>query len=314
MDNLLLIYTELLRESWFFYLNLICGGLIAGSFCTMLIYRLPIIIQQQDANASMNNTQQSKTHYDNLSLAFPNSHCPECGKSIPAYLNLPLLGYLFTRGKCSKCSATIAWYYPITELLCLATALLAGWIFGATPILLPLLLLLWALVALSIIDLRSGLLPDQLTLGILWTGLLFHSFIPSYINYANLSQAILGVVVAYLFLSLVNFLYYILRRRVGIGGGDIKLFSGLAAYFGWQGLLPLLLFSSISGIVFFIILEILHKTETLPKTETNPRSSSESVMLTEQKWGPHIALAAVIYILLFHFYPDLLGLFTPTIY
>ncbi|MBE8182134.1 MAG: prepilin peptidase [Candidatus Portiera sp.] len=307
MENLLIIYPELLKEGWFLYLNLVWGGLIAGSFCTMLIYRLPLIIER---DYNQNPDAKTNHHHENLSLAFPSSHCPECGKGIPVYLNLPLLGYLLARGKCSKCAAKIAWYYPVTEMLCVFSALLAGWLLGASPNLLPLLLLFWALITLSIIDWRSGLLPDQLTLGIIWTGLLFNSLMPSSIPYASLPQAIIGVVAVYVFLSLMNALYYIIRRRIGIGGGDIKLFAGLAAYFGWQGLLPLLFFASISGLMFFILV-VLSKVVFIKATISSKESSSSNALLSEQKWGPHIALAAIIYLLLFHLSPDLLGLFVP---
>lgn len=315
MGEILIIYTELLKESWFLYLNLTLGGLIAGSFCTMLIYRLPLIIQQEEItqqDTSMSDAQNTLGDTSELSLAFPGSHCPSCGKSIPVYVNLPLLGYLIARGKCLRCSANIAWFYPLTEILCVAVALLAGWAFGPSPILLPLLLLFWSLIALSIIDLRSGLLPDQLTLGVLWAGLLLNSLMP----YASLYQAVVGVVSAYLFLSLVNLVYYAARRRIGIGGGDIKLFVGLGAYFGWQGLLPLLFLASVSGLVYFCILALLGigkdggRFGRLDESASTTKQS-ESIMLSEQRWGPHIALAAIIYMLLFHLFPDLLKVFIP---
>ena len=263
-------YISLLQQDWFFYLNLIIGGLLAGSFCTTLIYRLPIIAEGDSKH--------------NLSLSFPASHCPECKKTISWFYNLPLLGYLLTRGRCASCSCQIAWFYPVTEMLCVFAALLAGWLFGPDIVVIPILLLLWSLIALSIIDIRSGLLPDLLTLALLWLGILLNPLMP----YAELTQAVWGAALGYIFLTAVNFIYYLLRRRVGIGGGDIKLFAALGSYFGWQSLLPILLISSISGIMFFILHSVFIG------------GIGKNGLLKPQIWGPHIALAAIFYLLLFH--------------
>ena len=102
-----------------------------------------------------------------VSLSSPASHCTSCHKPIPFYLNIPLFGYLISGGKCTHCHKKIDIFYPITELACLLAALVAGWLWGASPVIIPMLLLFWALITLTIIDIRSGLLPDLLTLGIL---------------------------------------------------------------------------------------------------------------------------------------------------
>lgn len=287
---MILDYINLVQSDWFLYLNLALSGLIAGSFCTTLIHRLPLMIEKNEGKYSDSN----------LSLSFPASHCPQCKTSIPYYLNLPVIGYLLARGKCASCGCTIAWYYPFTELGCLLLALIAGWFFGANLILIPILLLLWSLLTLSIIDIRSGLLPDLLTLSLLWLGLLLNPLLP----YASLVEAVWGAASIYVILTGVNFVYQMIRKRVGIGGGDIKLFAALGAYFGWQSILPLLLLASCSGLILALVV-------TGVKTMNRENNSKSTIALaSEQRWGPSIAFAAVIYLVVFEAWPQLLTPFS----
>ena len=329
MTALFVGYWLLLQEAWFFYLCLTVFGLIAGSFCTVLIYRLPLIIEgdtplllrprkisHKSAESRAQPTKpRTRRKPSVLSLTFPSSHCPHCRDSVPWWLNLPLLGFLLAQGKCRKCSKPIAWYYPLAELSCLLLALLAGWVFGPSPTLVPILLLLWGLVALVIIDIRSGLLPDAITLPLLWLGLLLNPLLGS----VSLPQALWGVATAWLFLQLVNLCYHSLRRRQAIGGGDIKLFAALGAYVGWQGFLPLLLLASVLGLLQALLNGVLHlpgrdmNSAPAAKNAKKPSKTTgkyQQVMLQEQVWGPHIALAALIYLIVQEKYGLVLTPFT----
>lgn len=226
----------------------------------MLIYRLPKIL----------------TGTKNLSLAYPASHCVLCSKPIPFYLNIPLIGYFVCAGKCFHCKERISPLYPLTELICMSLALLAGWLWGADIKTLSALLLLCGLFTLSIIDGRSGYLPDELSLGLLWLGLLSNAFG----IWVDAADAIWGSCLGYGALATINALYKALRHRDGLGGGDMKLFAALGAFFGWQGLLPMLLVASILGSCCAIFLLLIKSRET-----------------KQIAFGPFLALAGLIYML-----------------
>ena len=309
MSYFLLNYAVLLGEDWFLYLNLSLAGLIAGSFCTTLIHRLPLMLEQEfQLNVPNNQIDKEGTPFrpfhpfdplHKVSLSSPASHCTSCHKPIPFYLNIPLLGYLISGGKCTHCHKKIDIFYPITELACLLAALVAGWLWGASPVIIPMLLLFWALITLAIIDIRTGLLPDLLTLGVLWIGLLLNPWLP----YASIRQAVLGAAIAYISLTVLNYVYKLLRQRDGMGGGDIKLFAALGAFFGWQSLLPILMVSSISGLIFFSTIAIAQGlwqrfSPSSPTTSSSLSEKEESFMHRQQIWGPHIVLAAFLYIVI----------------
>ena len=254
-------YKAVSQLPWFLFGQLTLAGLLAGSFCTTLIYRLPLMVQSMVPAAD-------------LSLTLPASHCPHCKNRIPFKHNIPLLGYLLAGGRCASCREPIATLYPLTEIACLFLALVCGAVWGATAQTATLLPLLWGLFALAIIDWRHGLLPDRITLTLLWLGLLVNSFGV----WVPLQSAVWGATGGYLFLAAVNWCYGLLRKQEGLGGGDMKLLAALAAYFGWQALLPIVLTASLSG-CFFAGLLFLFK-------RSRPRSLP---------WGPHLAFAGAIY-------------------
>lgn len=308
MDQFLISYFILFEQDWFLYINLTVAGLLGGSFCTMLVHRLPLIINglSEDNIKPQNNADEYKSLP--ISLSFPASHCPKCSKPIPIYLNIPLLGYLLSRAKCINCNKPIDIFYPLTELACLLSAILVGGFWGATIEVIPIVLLLWGLITLSIIDIRNGLLPDMLTIGILWIGLIFNPVLP----FSSLLHSVWGVVIAYMFLSMFNYGYRIIRQRDGIGGGDIKLFAALGSFFGWNSFLPILLVSSLSGLLFFFIKSFIMTLWFKNKSKHRSnilKASDESMMFKQQIWGPHIALAAVLYVVAFMKMPKLLQIF-----
>lgn len=226
-------------------------GLLIGSFLNVVIHRLPLMMEQQwkaDAAAALDQTIEEAEH---LTLSRPASRCPSCGHLIRWYENIPLLSWLMLRGRCSACAAPISVRYPLIEL---TTALLfaaCGWRFGHVPT-----VLLWCgatavLVAASAIDWDTTLLPDDLTLPLLWAGLVAAALgwtIP-------LHEALWGAVAGYLSLWGVYWLFKLTTGKEGMGYGDFKLLAALGALMGWSMVLPIILLSSIVGAVAGLLLK-----------------------------------------------------------
>ncbi|MGH6645897.1 prepilin peptidase [Aquabacterium sp.] len=219
-------------------------GLCVGSFLNVVIYRMPLMLERQwraDSAAMLDLPPQEETAP--LTLSKPASRCPSCGHTIRWHENIPLLSWLALRGKCSNCSARISVRYPLIELLTAALFAACGWRFGAQPT-----TLLWCgfvavLVAASAIDWDTTLLPDDLTLPLLWAGL-----IASALGWTlPLSTAVWGAVAGYLSLWSVYWLFKLTTGKEGMGYGDFKLLAALGAWLGWQMVLPVVLASSIIG-------------------------------------------------------------------
>ena len=185
-----------------------------------------------------------------LSLSRPGSHCPHCGHRIRAGENIPLLSYLLLRGRCSACQQPINPRYPLVEALTALLSVLVVWRLGLTWEAAAALLLTWGLIALAFIDLDTQLLPDSITLPLLWLGLL----ISLDHWYVTPSESILGAVLAYLFLWTVYQLFKLTTGREGMGYGDFKLFAVFGAWLGWQALPLILILSSVVGAVIGVIL------------------------------------------------------------
>jgi leader peptidase (prepilin peptidase)/N-methyltransferase len=180
-----------------------------------------------------------------LNLLLPGSHCPVCKTPISAWQNIPLLSYLLQGGKCRHCRTTISYRYPLVEMLTASCSAIAAWHFGYSIELLFALLLTWALITLSFIDMEHLLLPDEITLPLLWLGLLlsvFNVFIDS-------QTSIIGAVAAYLTLWTVYQTFKIVTGKEGMGFGDFKLLAVLGAWLGWQFLPLIILLSSLSGVL-----------------------------------------------------------------
>ena len=224
--------------------------LIVGSFLNVVIYRLPqMIIDSQERNSKIFLKLPATSAKQELSLATPRSHCRSCKSSIPFWHNIPLLSFIILRGRCGYCKQRISWVYPLVELLCLLVSMLALFVFGFSCKLIYVLPFLWITICLIVIDMRTQLLPDCLTLGLLWLGLLAN------IDglFVSLPQAIYGAVFAYLSLWIFINLYYLFTGKIGMGGGDFKLFAALGAWFGVLALPNILVVSAIPGVIFGII-------------------------------------------------------------
>lgn len=233
---------------------LIITGLLVGSFLNVVIYRLPLMMNRDWERECREFINPERDHNaDDLAetpfnLATPNSHCPSCDHAIRAWENIPVLSYLILRGQCSSCSAPISPRYPIIECVAAALALICGLVLGTGWALLGAVLLSWSLLALTMIDFDHQLLPDQITLPLLWAGLL--------VNYAgiftDLESAVLGAVTGYLVLWTVYWIFKLATGRDGMGYGDFKLLAALGAWLGWQVIPMILLLSSFVGAVFGI--------------------------------------------------------------
>jgi len=219
-------------------------GLLIGSFLNVVVYRVPIMLDrdwQQQANDILGiSTQPDDTKFN---LAFPGSHCPACNHKIRAWENIPLLSYALLRGNCSQCGVHIATRYPLVELL---TGMLTAIVileFGITPMGLFACVLTWGLIVLALIDYDTQLLPDDITLPLLWLGLVINYFAVM----TSLGDALIGACTGYLVLWAVFQLFKLVTGKDGMGYGDFKLLAVLGAWMGWQALPLVIILSSFSG-------------------------------------------------------------------
>jgi leader peptidase (prepilin peptidase) / N-methyltransferase len=252
-------------------------GLAIGSFLNVVIHRMPLMLERQwwgdvvhqlsdsesyrrvfglappaSISAAASGLSESIQGLPNLGLARPASRCPACQHRIRPHENIPVVSWLVLRGHCSACKASISLRYPLVELLCAMLFAAIGWRFGAQPV-----VLLWCafaamLIALSMIDWDTTVLPDALTLPLLWAGLLAAAVgwtIP-------LSGAVIGACAGYLSLWVVYWFFKLATGKEGMGYGDFKLLGALGAWLGWQALLPIILVASVLGAVIGIAMKI----------------------------------------------------------
>ena len=233
-------------------------GLVVGSFLNVVILRLPRRMQAElaEACADLRNEQAEPLPNRWFGLDYlitPASTCPHCGHAIRAWENIPVVSYLLLRGRCSNCLTPISMRYPLVEAVTGLLSLGVVLHFGATPAALAALILLWGLVALTVIDLDEQLLPDQLTLPLLWLGLLVN------IDglFTDLTSAVIGAAAGYLSLWLVFQVFRLITGREGMGYGDFKLLAVFGAFLGWQMLPLVILLSSLIGAIVGIGLIVL---------------------------------------------------------
>jgi leader peptidase (prepilin peptidase)/N-methyltransferase len=221
-------------------------GLCIGSFLNVVIHRLPKMMEREWREECAELAGQPLPAQEPYNLVVPRSRCPSCGTLIGAFQNIPVLSYLFLRGRCGNCKAAISLKYPFVEVLAGLGAAYAAWHFGASLAALGAALFLWFTIALAVIDQETGYLPDHLTLPLVWVGLLVNlrgTYVP-------LPDAVIGAVAGYLSLWLVFWGYKLLTGKDGMGYGDFKMNAAVGAFVGWK-LLPLaILLSSVVGLVF----------------------------------------------------------------
>ena len=241
------------QHSWLLTICLLSLGLVVGSFLNVVIHRLPIMMESRWRRdcCELLELEQEKQEQP-LSLAIPNSHCPSCKAPIRAWQNIPVLSYLLLGGSCANCGVKISLRYPLVELATGLLTLALAWFFPVSPALLGAILLTWALVALTMIDIDHQLLPDDITLPLMWLGLLFNLFG----TFTHLGDAVIGAMAGYLSLWSVYWLFKLLTGKEGMGYGDFKLLAALGAWLGWQALPLIILLSSLVGAVVGIGLMI----------------------------------------------------------
>jgi len=226
-------------------------GLLIGSFINVVIYRLPIMLERTwQAQISESRSELSS---ETFNLAVPRSRCPTCSAQLSALENVPVLSYLALRGRCRHCKSAIPRRYLLVELGASLISVLIVMTFGYTLSALAYLIFSWCLLALSLIDLDHYLLPDDITLPLLWLGLLVSATglgLPD----VSLSDSVVGAAAGYLSLWSLFWAFLFATGKEGLGYGDFKLLAALGAWLGWQALLPILLLSSLTGAVIGLAL------------------------------------------------------------
>jgi leader peptidase (prepilin peptidase)/N-methyltransferase len=221
-------------------------GMCIGSFLNVVIHRLPRMMEREWQAQCAELAGQTAPQQPRYNLMTPRSACPACGRRIAAWHNIPIVSWLSLRGRCAACRARISFQYPLVELLAGLGAAYAAWRFGPGLAALGAAVFVWFTLALAFIDQETGYLPDDLTLPLVWIGLIVNlngAFVP-------LRDAVIGAAAAYLFLWSINAAFRALRGVDGMGYGDFKLYAAVGAFLGWK-LLPLvILLSSLVGLVF----------------------------------------------------------------
>lgn len=228
-------------------------GLLVGSFLNVVIYRLPIILEREWTEQCAELRDQASPPEAVFTLSRPRSACPHCGHAITALENIPVISYLFLAGKCKACRTPISIRYPIIEALSALMSVIIAWHFGFGWSAVGALLLSWALIALTFIDVDHQLLPDKITLPLIWLGLAFNlSGV-----YTDLHSSVIGAIAGYLSLWSIYHLFKLVTGKEGMGYGDFKLLAALGAWMGWQALPMIVLLSSFVGALIGITLVLL---------------------------------------------------------
>ena len=292
MQNLIQI---ILSTPWLLWPALVGVSLCVGSFLNVVILRLPRMMEQawrreceallehdRRSEAARDTSDTGNTSTDNnreqarsYGLSYPRSHCPECGNTIRAIDNIPVISWLLLRGRCRYCSTGISARYPVIEALTAVLSVLTVLILGTSVEALVTLPLVWALVALTVIDLETTLLPDSITLPLLWGGLVVSAL---GLGQVGLEAAFWGAVAGYLSLWSVYHLFRLLTGKEGMGHGDFKLLGALGAWLGWTMLPAIILLSSLVGAVVGIAMIAI-------------RGHDRNIPIP---FGPYLAAAGVI--------------------
>ncbi|RME32903.1 MAG: prepilin peptidase [Gammaproteobacteria bacterium] len=259
------LYTALQAEPWLQLLAAFLLGLVVGSFLNVVIHRLPRMLEREwrQQCAELTGEPAGAEMEGRYNLVFPSSHCPHCAHPVGPLENIPLLSYLLLRGRCRACGHPIGLRYPAVELLSGICSAAVVWHFGLSLPAAGALILTWGLIALTFIDADTQLLPDDLTLPLLWLGLLLNipgSFVP-------LPDAVIGAVAGYLSLWSVYWLFRLLTGKEGMGHGDFKLLALIGAWLGWQVLPLVIILSSLVGSVIGIglmLLRSLRRDQPIP--------------------------------------------------
>lgn len=276
-------FAELLQNSPMLYAAVSAlGGLLVGSFLNVVIHRLPIMMERDWRRHCAELNETSMKEDEPFNLIRPRSRCPHCNHLIGAAENIPVLSYLLQKGRCKHCQAGISVRYPVVELLTAITSAFVAWYFSFGWESFCALLITWSLIALTFIDLDHQLLPDSITLPLLWLGLLA-SLLPVF---ADTKSSIIGAAAGYLSLWSVFQLFKLTTGKEGMGFGDFKLLGMLGAWLGWQALPVIILMSSVVGAVVGIALILFKRHERTKPIPFGPYLAAAGWMTLI--WGDEI--------------------------
>lgn len=256
-----MIYLFNILPPWFFILMIILVSGCMGSFLNVVIYRLPLVLD----------------NHPHISLSKPRSFCPTCQHIIAWYDNIPLLSYVLLRAKCRHCHTKISWRYPLIECITILLSLVVFLLLGPNNQMLAGLFFTWWLIAMTFIDVDHFLLPDQLTLSLLWFGLLLNI----QALFSSLEYAVIGAVFGYGILWGTNILYLFIRKKDGLGQGDWKLLAAFGAWFGLEAVFYILAIAAILGTLYGIFAMLFKKAK----------------LETALPFGPFLCIAALIWLL-----------------
>lgn len=261
-------------------------GLFVGSFLNVVIHRLPLMMEREwQAEAAALRGEEPPPQAPRFNLATPGSRCPHCGHPIGALENLPILSYALQRGRCRHCSGPISIRYPLIETLCAVLSGFTAWHFGFGLAGAAALIFLWALIALCFIDLDTQLLPDSITLPLLWAGLLLNLSG----TFTDISSAVAGAAAGYLTLWSVFWLFKLTTGKEGMGYGDFKLLAAIGAWLGWQVLPLTILLSSLVGAVVGIALIVFRRHGREIPIPFGPYLAAAGLLALY--WGPSLTQA-----------------------
>ena len=256
-------------------------GLLVGSFLNVVIYRLPKMLERQWAQECARLQQHPLPEDAPLNLLVPRSRCQKCGHPIRWYENIPVLSYLALRGQCAVCGTRISLRYPLVELMTAALFAWCAWRWGTSPTTLAWCAFVAAVLTLGLIDWDTTLLPDDITLPLLWGGLIAAAWQWTTIP---LASALWGAIAGYLSLWLIYWLFKAVTGKEGMGYGDFKLFAALGAWFGWTALVPIILMASIMGAVVGIAMKFSSGLRDGAYVPFGPFLALAG--LTAMLWGP----------------------------
>ncbi len=257
-DNIIIV---LQSSPWLFYSTVLFFGLCVGSFLNVVAYRLPLMMERDWKRECHEFLELPAPEFETrlvaLNLATPASACPNCGHQLRFWENIPVISYLFLRARCSSCGTTISIQYPAVELITGIASLFAAFAFGVSIQTVAALFFTWVLIALTLIDLKKQLLPDNMTLPLLWSGI----FLSFFDIFTDLSSSVIGAIAGYMILWSVYQLFKLLTKKEGMGFGDFKLLAALGAWAGFSYLPQIILVSSVVGSIIGISMLIFGKTK-----------------------------------------------------
>lgn len=288
------LFVSLFEQQPFLYLaTLFVLGAVIGSFLNVVIYRIPVMMHREWRRDCLEFLEQpADSEIETFNLNTPRSRCGNCGHQIRAVENIPLVSYLLLGGKCSACKAPISMQYPLVELFTAIASVIVGWYLGVTVQAAAALFMTWSLIAMTGIDIGHKLLPDNITLPLLWLGI----FLSLFDVFIDLETSVIGAMAGYLSLWSVFVLFKLVTGKEGMGHGDFKLLAALGAWLGWKPLFIVILTSSVVGAIIGIGMILLKRSERG----------------TQIPFGPYLAGAGWMTLLwgegLMRFYSSLFGL------